>query len=172
MPDLFTQSGAEFSKDRRYRYLLWRRWDESLPSLNFIMLNPSTADEMENDPTIERCERRARASGFGELIVTNLFALRSTDPQALYAYGADAIGEENDAVIASQAVRAGMVICAWGTHGAYLGRGKQVVDMLISAGVTLHALIFTAKGEPGHPLYLPYDATPFVWVEGKPEVMP
>lgn len=89
---LFEQSGAAFSPCRRYRYRLWRTWGDAAPAV-FVMLNPSTADEIENDPTVERCERRARAMGFGGLRVANIFSLRSTDPTALYTSD-DPVGPE------------------------------------------------------------------------------
>lgn len=162
MLNLFTDSGADFSPNRRYRYTLWRTWDSEKPRLNFLMLNPSTADEYQNDPTVERCERRARADGYGGLVVTNLFALRSTDPGALYL-AADPIGPENDAAILREAQRAGRVICAWGIHGQHQGRGHQVAAMLLAAGVDLYALRVTGAGEPGHPLYIGYDTSAYLW---------
>lgn len=114
--NIFEGSGAAFSGNREYRYRLWRTWDSAtLPAL-FILLNPSTADETKNDPTVERCERRARTMGFGGLVVANLFALRSTDPKALYSHP-DPVGEINDLAILSAAVNAGIIICGWGRHG-------------------------------------------------------
>lgn len=74
-------SGASFSECRKYRYLLWRVWDESKPAAVFLMLNPSTADDVDNDPTVERCQRRVHALGYGSLKVVNIFAYRSTIPQ-------------------------------------------------------------------------------------------
>ena len=94
----YRETGARFSVDRRYRYALWRVWDRSRGVCNFLLLNPSIADEVTNDPTSERCERRARRWGFGGLIVTNLFALCATDPAGLRRV-ADPIGPENDAAI-------------------------------------------------------------------------
>jgi hypothetical protein len=94
----YRETGARFSIDRRYRYALWRVWDHDENLYNFLLLNPSSADEATNDPTIERCERRARRWGFGGLIVTNLFALCATDPAGLHRI-TDPIGPENDAAI-------------------------------------------------------------------------
>src|ERR1051326_5628436 len=95
---------ALFSPCGLFRYRLWRHWTPGMPPLVFVMLNPSTADAEKNDPTVERCERRAKAGGFGGGEVVNLFALRSTDPKALYS-AADPIGPENDKVIATAAGR-------------------------------------------------------------------
>ena len=118
-------SGARFSPCGRYRYLLWRIWDENRPPAVFVMPNPSTADEIKNDPTVERCERRARAMGFGGLRVANIFALRSTDPAALYQH-ADPVGPDNDAAIIESVAGAGIVVCAWGGHGNLNDRGAAV----------------------------------------------
>ncbi|MEH6402829.1 MAG: DUF1643 domain-containing protein, partial [Sneathiella sp.] len=78
----FKESGAEFSDCNKYRYSLWRRWDAG-PTVSFLMLNPSTADGSSNDPTVERCHRRAVAMGFGALEVINIFGFRATDPKDL-----------------------------------------------------------------------------------------
>lgn len=147
--------GAHFSPCRRWRYALWRFW-ALRPSLHFCMLNPSTADEEANDPTVERCERRAREWGYGGLIVTNIFAWRSTDPRALLEI-ADPIGPENDAVILRAYLAARDTICAWGTHGRK--RGVELVSGALS-GRCLYALALTNDGTPGHPLYLPYTNEP------------
>ncbi len=148
---------ARFSLDRLHRYELRRRWQESGPWLNFIMLNPSTADEFQNDPTVERCERRAVQMGFAGLIVTNLFAFRATDPAVMRA-AADPIGPENDKTILGCAIEASMVICAWGNDGQHLGRSATVLKLL--RGIELHALKLTKIGEPYHPLYVGYKVQP------------
>jgi len=146
-------AGATFSRDRQYRYRLWRYWDRSRAPLLMIMLNPSTADEERNDPTVERCERRARASGFGGLLVANIFALRSTDPKALYAHRSP-VGRGNDAAILAMAREAGQVVCAWGVHGALSERGLRVASRLLGEGVALGVLGLTRDGHPRHPLYM------------------
>lgn len=154
-------SGAHFSDDRVYRYTLWRSWSGQ-PYCLFVMLNPSTADEVQNDPTVERCERRARGWGFGGLIVCNIFALRSTDPSRLYSHP-DPIGPENDAAIRAAALRAGLTICAWGKHGWLRDRGTQVRELLRKEGIAPSYLRMNRDGSPGHPLYLPYALQPEVW---------
>lgn len=159
--DMFKKSGAIFSDDRQYRYLLWRYWNDA-PKAVFIMLNPSTAGEIENDPTVERCERRARAMGFGGLRVANIFALRSTDPQALYAH-ADPIGPGNDASIRIAVEGCGIVICAWGGHGNLNERGKHVLNLIRETGAIPHCLHINKDGTPKHPLYVGYDVQPKEW---------
>jgi hypothetical protein len=156
-----TAAGAKFSACRRWRTLLWRRWSEG-PAANFVMLNPSTADEEKLDPTCTRARNYAEAWGYGALIVTNVFALRSTDPRAL-ARAEDPVGPGNDRVILRAAREAALVVCAWGNHAALAGRGAKVAALLRRAGVPLHALRITGVGEPSHPLYLPAALRPRRW---------
>jgi hypothetical protein len=150
---------AVFSKCGRFRYSLLRRWNDAdnVKLINFIMLNPSTADAMKNDPTVERCCKRAQALGFGRMIVTNVFALRSTDPAALYA-AVDAVGPRNDAYIRDVAEKADVVVCAWGNHGVHLGRGDAVNKLLIlKAKKRIYRLgALTQENQPRHPLYVSY----------------
>jgi hypothetical protein len=152
-------TGARFTRGRRYRTLLWRVWEPALGCCNFVMLNPSTADETTNDPTIERCQRRAERLGYGGLVVTNLFALCTSDPAALRR-AADPVGPENDGAIAAAAREARLVICAWGNHGAYAGRARAVRALLGELGVLPYCLGETREREPAHPLYLGYDRVP------------
>jgi hypothetical protein len=148
--------GATFSPDRVYRYRLWRDFGKG-PIITFCMLNPSTADESKNDPTIERCQRRAIEWGFGRLEVVNLFALRSTDPAELYTHRAP-IGPMCDEDIATVYRLSDMFVCAWGKHGALYNRGQRVMAMLASP--KLHVLKWNRDGTPAHPLYLPYSLKP------------
>jgi hypothetical protein len=161
--DLLLTTGAVFSDCRRYRYRLWRCWDDRLPKLVFVMLNPSTADETADDATIERCQRRAGRLGMGQIEVANIFAWRSTDPRELYAI-ADPVGPDNDSAILEACRGAGPVICAWGAHGDHRDRGKVVLDMLHRADVATHHLGLTADGHPRHPLYIGYDVQPEAWL--------
>src|SRR5690606_32613773 len=117
------------------------------------------ADEAANDPTVERCERRAVAGGYGGVIVLNLFALRSTDPAALSKVD-DPIGPENDDTIRREGSQRGSLICAWGKHGRLLQRDHQVLAILREMGVRPHCLGTNGDGTPKHPLYVPYGVTP------------
>ncbi|MEL7099364.1 MAG: DUF1643 domain-containing protein [Pseudomonadota bacterium] len=155
-------SVAVYSDCERYRYSLTRTWDETGTRVTFVMLNPSTATEVQNDPTVERCERRARTLGYGAFRVTNIFAWRDTDPRAMRA-AADPIGPANDAAIKDAAAWADHVIAAWGTHGAHLERGAYVADLLATTGVPLFHLGLSKAGHPRHPLYLPYTQQPEPW---------
>lgn len=157
MRSLFDSSGADFSTCKLYRYRLWRTWSGGAGVCNFLMLNPSTADESINDPTVERCERRARDWGYSELIVTNLFAFRATFPPQMMA-AADPVGPENDAAILDAACGASLIVCAWGDDGAHQGRSAAVRHLL--RGHALSALRVNRSGEPAHPLYLPYSLKP------------
>ena len=114
--DLLTEGSAQFSPCRRWRYTLQRTWDANLPSINFLLLNPSTADENRNDPTVERCQRRAERMGYGALFVTNIFAWRSTDPVVLNQVP-DPVGPDNDDAIMARASQCALVVCGWGNHG-------------------------------------------------------
>ena len=152
-------SGARFSACRRWRYLLWRRWDEELPVANFLMLNPSTADEFQLDPSCTRARVYAERWGYGSLIVTNLFGWRATDPFAMKAVR-DPVGRGNDRAILQAAREADIVVCAWGNHGAHLERSRHVLALLKKAGIRLHALRVNGAGAPAHPLYLPGNLRP------------
>lgn len=154
-------SEAVYSDCERYRYLLTRVWGPGRKAL-FVMLNPSTATEAQNDPTVERCERRARSLGFGAFRVTNIFAFRATDPRRMRAE-ADPVGPENDAAILESVAWADAILCAWGNHGLHLDRGPAVERMLRAAGARLTHLGLTGQGQPRHPLYVGYDRQPEGW---------
>lgn len=145
------QGSAIFGGGGVYRYVLKRKFGAGLKTLVFIMLNPSTATAEESDPTVRRCEGFARAWGFGELVVLNIFALRSTDPRKLYAM-LDPVGPENDEYIVAECLQAALTVCAWGVHGAHLERGKRVLELV--RPFKPHYLKLTKDGIPGHPLYL------------------
>ena len=163
--------GAVISECGKYRYRLWRYWRKDVPPLVFIMLNPSTATAETNDPTVERCERRARKMGYGGLEVVNLFAYRATDPMEMKRQ-ADPVGPENDAHILEVVERCTNqgrnfnIIAGWGTHGKHRGRGARVIAMLRAKGYQVECLTLTKGNQPGHPLYVGYDAVPMTyWVD-------
>jgi hypothetical protein len=148
-------SGAAFSDDRVYRYRLWRIWDRSKDLACWVMLNPSTADEFELDPTCRRVDGFTRRWGYGGWYVGNIFALRSTDPRELYRHQ-EPVGPDNDRAILEMATESQIVIAAWGNHGRYQGRGRQMMKLL--AGHDVHVLGKTKGGDPRHPLYIRGDS--------------
>ena len=153
-----TEGWAEFSDDRTYRYLLGRRVSNSKRRLLFVMLNPGTADETHNDPTIRRCIGFAERWNFGTLEVANLFAFR-TSYVAELRRAEDPIGPSNDAWISQALTIADRVVLAWGNHGAYMRRSRQVRRMALDATRPYH-LGLNKTGEPKHPLYLPASTMP------------
>ena len=153
-----TQSGADFSDCGRYRYKLWRTWDDIRPDVMFIMLNPSTADATADDPTIRRCIGFAHDWGYGGVRVGNLFAWRTPYPQALRS-ALDPIGRHNDSALCELAEGAALVVAAWGVHGMWLARAQTVRQRFTRP---LHALGVTKSGEPAHPLRLRRTCTPFL----------
>ena len=157
-----SSSIALFSDCERYRYLLTRVWAPEGKKALFVMLNPSTADEMKNVPTVERCERRARVMAFGAFRVCNIFAYRATDPRNMRAQQ-DPIGPGNDEAIRESCLWADRVVCAWGTHGAHLDRGAAVETLIRASGATPYHLGLSKAGHPKHPLYISYDVQPIVW---------
>ncbi|MBL4906200.1 MAG: DUF1643 domain-containing protein [Sneathiella sp.] len=159
----FKESGATFSDCKTFRYRLWRKWNNG-PTVSFLMLNPSTADENRNDPTIERCHRRAVAMGFGALDVINIFSFRATDPKDLKK-ATDPVGPETNTILLESARSADMTICAWGSHGDHKNRDREVRHLLKSNDIDVHFLTLTSKGQPGHPLYIPYSKTPQLWTD-------
>ena len=151
-----------FSDCAQYRYNLMREFSAGTRVINFIMLNPSTANENVNDPTIAKCENRAISLGFNKMVITNLFAYRATDPNDMMSVD-DPIGEENNNYILNHAKNAEVVLAAWGNHGEYRYRSEDVVRMLKKNGIKLHALKLNSSGEPAHPLYLSNKLEIFEW---------
>ncbi len=155
---------AVLSDDRLYRYVLRREWSDGggRGRCAFVMLNPSTADETTDDPTIRRCIGFARYWGYDRLVVFNLFAWRATDSAELRKV-ADPVGPDNDRLIALLAMDANRVVVAWGNHGAFLGRSKEVVRMLRTLGVPLKCLGLNETGQPRHPLFQKADREPVLY---------
>ena len=154
-PEMF--GTALFSPCSLYRYELTRKWGDG-GRVNFIMLNPSTAGAIEPDPTVTRCINFAKDWGFGGLVVTNLYAFRSTDPNVM-KLAADPIGPDNDEIIKTNVAECGLVVCAWGNN-ATTGRAAHVLTLIRDAGKVPHALRMTSLRHPSHPLYLPSNLKP------------
>src|SRR5574343_75725 len=148
---------TQLSPDRAYRYTLWREWLIGDGTVMFIGLNPSTADERCNDPTIRRCISFAQAWGYRALCMTNLFALRATDPNVMLR-STDPIGPDNDKHLLECGNDADLIVAAWGIHGTYLNRDREVRAMF----PMLHCLGTTSLGQPRHPLYVKGSLLPVV----------
>jgi hypothetical protein len=152
-------SAAVYSECETYRYALTRTWDNTGNRLLFIMLNPSKATELANDPTIERCERRAKLLGYGALRVCNLFALRETDPARLKR-AKKPEGPDNSAQLTEALAWCDVVLCSWGVHGAHRDQAAKLLPLFRSAKKPLLALGVTKDGHPRHPLYVSYETAP------------
>lgn len=150
---------ARFDSARCYRYALGRAWGGGEGRVAWIMLNPSAADEVRDDPTIRRCVGFARSWGFRSLEVVNLFAWRTADPAELRRAAAP-VGPANDAAIREAVRRASMVVAAWGVHGGLLQRSSRVLDLLAEEGTRVCCLGLTRAGSPRHPLYVPGGVQP------------
>jgi len=154
------ESWADISEDGRYRYVLGRQWDASLSECVFIMLNPSTADDSQDDPTIRRCINFAKSFGCGSLLVGNLYAYRATDPRDLFKAADPTGGPRNDAVLCDILTRGALAVVAWGAHA----KSARVAEVLRLSGThPLTALATTKDGAPRHPLYVPRTALPTAW---------
>lgn len=151
-----------FSPCEKYRYTLWRgEGGETERFCMFIGLNPSTADQDKNDPTVARCWKWAQEWGFKSFVMTNAFAFRATDPQAMKVEP-DPVGRDNDAFLFYLARRAGRLVCAWGNHGHHMGRGKSILGTLrrmssaspLCFGKEVECFGQTKHRFPLNPLYL------------------
>lgn len=157
---LFEMSGATFSEDRQHRHLLWRIWDDKLPLLMMLMLNPSKAGARvsESDPTVTRQIERAKRLGCGGLLVANAHDLVSTDPRGLKTHPKPISDDCNRHIIiaADRTVASkGFIVCAWGKHCSP-ARAAEIRRLL--AGWPVWCLGLNADGSPVHPLYRPYSA--------------
>lgn len=159
--EIAEQRAADLSLDGRYRYTLSRIWDASKPLVLFIGLNPSTADAVQDDPTIRRCRAFAKSWGYGGMLMANLFAFRATEPTEMMQ-AADPIGPENDAWLLKCAEKAALVVAAWGTKGKHLKRDHAVVRLLHTK-TDLYCLKVVGDHNPGHPLYLKAELKPQLW---------
>ena len=149
---------AHFSPDRKYRYLLGRRTGDTRRRILFIMLNPGTADETHNDPTIRRCIGFSERWDYGILEVANLFAFRTSYVKELRG-AQEPVGTENDYWLLEALQRADKLVLAWGNHGAFRGRSDEIRRMALKHAKPFH-LGLNKTGEPKHPLYLPSSTMP------------
>lgn len=159
------ESGATFSDCWRYRYNLWRHWSREDGYLVWILLNPSTADERKDDPTVRRCMAFARRWAFGGVEIVNVYALRSTDPRNLWR-AADPVGPENDERIRDAIRGGGLIVAAWGAHAKRerveeIRKLHDAVRGRTASIPPLQCLGVSKSGAPRHPLYVP-GSTPVV----------
>jgi hypothetical protein len=152
-------NGADFSDCRKYRYTLWRTWSSDKPKIMFLGLNPSTADEVKNDPTVTRCINYARKWGYGGMYMMNIFAFRTTYPVELKK-AKDPIGKDNDKWILLISKKVDLCIGAWGNDGQYLDRSTKIKELVAN----LYCLKVNSSGEPAHPLYLKASLKPLRFI--------
>jgi hypothetical protein len=156
------ESGAVFDIAGTYRYALFRIWDHTKPIQAWFLLNPSTASHEVQDATARRGMDFSKAWGCGGMCFMNEFALRSRHPSALKTHP-DPVGPDNDDMIKAVAAypHERGVICAWGASGSFMGRDRKVYTILRANGCQPQCLLLTKGNQPGHPLYLSADSTPF-----------
>lgn len=174
MIDLFTERTCHFSPCRKYRYVLKIIWDSSKKPQMILGLNPSSADEENDDPTIRRCIDFAQRWGAGGLVMCNAAAYRATDPRVMLAFDGDKVGEENTvAYLESIAAQCrNKPIAAWGKHASKIfwqghdglsqcawNRNQELKKFM----GPLDCLRINGDGSPCHPLYLPASLTPIPW---------
>ena len=143
---------AKIDETGKYRYMLIRQWNEKKDFVNFVLFNPSTADDKDDDPTITTCISFAKKLGYGGLYITNLFAYRTSFPKELKD-STEPEGENNDYYIKKYAKLSKDIIVAWGNHGSFKNKDIHIIDMLSEIN-TLYCLGLTKKRNPRHPLYL------------------
>lgn len=160
--------GAKFSQSKKHRYLLWRIWDDELPLVAFIGLNPSVAGAEQDDPTIRREIGFAKSWGYGGILKVNLFGYITPYPVQMRSFmenGGDPIGAGNDMAIIEAANRADKIVCAWGESGVIDNRDYEVRLLLAKRGIDTYYLRLNQSGTPAHTLYLPKTLTPKLWPE-------
>lgn len=162
-------SGALISDCGNYRYTLSRTASSEgeRKRLLFVMLNPSIADASLDDPTIRKCVGFAKRWGYTDINVVNLFAWRSTMPEALLIHRdkIDIVGADNDRFIRALAADANCVVFAWGSWGDRFAERTETVRRLVSDHTAKEPLCLgtTKSGQPRHPLYVSYDQPLVPW---------
>lgn len=147
----YISSDAKISENEIYRYFLKRKWLDNDKVMTYIMLNPSKADALKDDPTIRKCVKLAMREECGSIYVVNLFALRSSKPAELYVNN-DPVGPENNFWINKIVKQSQIIVAAWGNHGHFLNRDIEVLNILKSLGLKLYCLGLNKNGSPKHPL--------------------
>lgn len=160
LPGIKTENNALISPCEKYRYWLSRNWDYKKPFIAFVMLNPSTADANNDDPTIRRCISFAKYWGYGGIAVFNLYALRATNPKNLWI-NSNPIGPDNDKHLRKLSDR-DRIVCAWGAN-AKTERVRDFVELSKDMPDKLYCLGKTKSGSPRHPLYMPKDMPMIPW---------
>jgi len=145
----YSSTACKYSACKHYRYLLSRSWQQGAGRVVFIGLNPSTADAVNDDPTIKRCVDYAARWGFAHMDMVNLFSFRATQPELLMA-AKNPVGPCNDSWLDKSIARSDLAIACWGNHGSYLNRSSLINDRYPQ----LLCLKTTARSQPAHPLYL------------------
>lgn len=165
---------ARFSRDRTHRYVLGRSWEQtqgdllsgwdapSQGTVVFVMLNPSRASHLIDDPTLRRCIAFAKQWGFGRVELVNMFSIVTPYPEQLLTTEAPN-GPRNNGWLRRTVGKADRVVCAWGAHGEFQARAEEVLTLLRASGKPLMHLGLTREGHPRHPLYLPSTTKPEVW---------
>jgi hypothetical protein len=136
--------------NNEYRYTLLRVWDSSKPKIVFIGLNPSVADEKQDDNTVRKCINIARRDGYGSMVMLNAYAYRSTDPKALTTQP-NVVGRFNDQHIAEESKSADKIVVAWGNHAT---DDRHTTLLRVLEGQRLYCFTKNNNGKPKHPLYV------------------
>lgn len=153
MPNHYTENDAVLSECERYRYLLRRTWDQGGMRALLIMLNPSTADARQDDPTIRSCVRLLAGFGYGSMEVVNIFAFRATDPRELLQQ-ADPVGPRNHECIEAAILRCDVAICAWGAFPPARQFAVEPLNLIRARRPAAYCFGKTKDGSPKHPLYI------------------
>jgi hypothetical protein len=136
--------------NNEYRYTLIRVWDKTKPKIAFIGLNPSVANEHQDDNTVRKCINIARRDGYGSMVMLNAYAYRSTDPKALQTQP-DVVGRFNDRYIAEECKNADKIVIAWGNHAT---DDRHMTLLKVLDGQQLYCFAKNNNGKPKHPLYV------------------
>jgi hypothetical protein len=149
-PDIVDSRCVWDGPKNEYRYTLLRVWDKTKPKIAFIGLNPSVADEQQDDNTVRKCINIARRDGYGQIVMLNAYAYRSTDPKGLTSQ-LDVVGRFNDRYIAEESKSADKIVVAWGNHAT---DDRHTTLLKVLEGQRLYCFAKNNNGKPKHPLYV------------------